>query len=87
MQGARTTRTPSPSRARKSSSNVSPPASAQERLSHTRTVIGGGALSLIHDDVEMRVERGDLVHLGQGELHLFGERHEMARIETAEMVL
>ena len=42
---------------------------------------------LIHDDVEMGVERGDLVHLCQGEPHLLGKRDEMARIEAAEMVL
>src|SRR6516165_5255249 len=41
----------------------------------------------IHDDVEMSVERGDLVHLDEREPHLLGERREVARVEAAEMVL
>ena len=43
MQGARTTRTPGPSRAGSSASSCCAPDSAQVRLSQTRTVSGGGA--------------------------------------------
>ena len=42
---------------------------------------------VVHDDVEMGVERGDLVDLDEGQPHLLGERRQMARIEAAEMVL
>ena len=42
---------------------------------------------VVHDDVEMRVERGDLVDLGQREAHRLGERDQMACMEAAEMVL
>ena len=45
MQGARTTRTPEPSAPGSCSSSASPPAMQQDRLSHTRTVTGGGASS------------------------------------------
>ena len=45
MQGARTTRTPAPSAFGKALSSCSAPNMAQERLSHTRTVTGGGARS------------------------------------------
>jgi len=45
MQGARTTRTPSPSLPRNPSSNCAAPASSQLRLSQTRTVSGGGGAS------------------------------------------
>ena len=42
MQGARITRTSTPSFFGRSASSFSAPAMAQERLSHTRTVIAGG---------------------------------------------
>ena len=42
---------------------------------------------VVHDDVEMSIERGDLVDLDEGELHLLGERREMPRMQTPEMVL
>src|SRR6266446_10414431 len=42
---------------------------------------------VVHDDVEMGVERGDLVDLDECEPHLLGECGEMARIEATEMVL
>ena len=42
---------------------------------------------VVHDDVEMGVERGDLVDLDQRQPHLLGERREMARVQAAEMVL
>src|ERR1700730_18186756 len=42
---------------------------------------------VVHDDVEMGVERGDLVDLDEREAHLLGECREMARIEATEMVL
>ena len=35
----------------------------------------------------MGIERGDLVNLGQRQPHLLGERHQMARMQAAEMVL
>ena len=35
----------------------------------------------------MGVERGDLVDLDQREPHLLGQRRQMARVQTAEMVL
>ena len=44
-------------------------------------------LLVVHDDVEMGVERGDLVDLDKGQPHLLGERRQMARMEAAEMVL
>src|SRR5215472_11198505 len=42
---------------------------------------------VLHDDVEMRVERGDLIDLDQRQLHLLGERRQVACIEAGEMVL
>ena len=66
---------------------VSPPNSAQVRLSQTRTVTGGRRRLVVHDDVEMGVERGDLVDLDQRQPHLLGQRGEMARVQAAEMVL
>ena len=42
---------------------------------------------VVHDDVEMGVERGDLVDLDQRQPHLLGERRQMARVQAAEMVL
>ena len=45
-----------------------------------------GGLS-IHDDVEMGVERGNLVDLDQRQPHLLGQRRQMARMQAAEMVL
>src|SRR3984893_14066250 len=42
---------------------------------------------IVHDDVEMGVERGDLVDLDECEPHLLGEGRKMARIEATEMVL
>ncbi len=42
---------------------------------------------VVHDNVEMGVERGDLVDLGQSEAHLLGQCHQMARMQAAEMVL
>ena len=35
----------------------------------------------------MGVERGDLVNLGQREVHLLGQGHQMAGMQAAEMVL
>ncbi len=87
MHGARTTRTPSPSRLCKSVSRRWAPASSQLRLSHTRTVSAGDAGLVIHDDVEMGVERGDLVDFDECQPHLLRQRNQMARVEAAEMVL
>ncbi len=42
---------------------------------------------VVHDDVEMGIERGDLIHLGQRQPHLVGERHQMPGMQAAEMVL
>ena len=70
MQGARTTRTPAPSRAGSSASSSFAPSSAQVRLSQTRTVSGGGGRLAVHHDVEMGVEGGDLVDLDQRQPHL-----------------
>ena len=42
---------------------------------------------VVHDDVEMSIERGDLVDLDEGEPHLLGERREMPRMQAPEMVL
>ena len=41
----------------------------------------------VHDDVEMGVERGDLVDLDQRKPHLVRERHEMAGVQAAVVVL
>ena len=87
MHGARMTRTWPPSRLCRAASNAGAPASSQLRLSHTRTVSGGGGALVVHDDVEMGVERGDLVDLDQGEPHLLGERRHVARVQAAEMIL
>ena len=87
MQGARTTRTPgsfSPCRARSSSSA---PASAQLRLSHTRTVTFGGRSSPVRHHVEMGVEGRDLVHLRHRDLELFRQRLQMSLRQTALLVL
>ena len=35
----------------------------------------------------MGVERGDLVHLGQRQPYLLGQRHQMPRVQAAVMVL
>ena len=45
-----------------------------------------GRLAVLHD-VEMGVEGGDLVDLGQGQPHLVGQRHEVARVQAAVPVL
>ncbi len=42
---------------------------------------------VVHDDVEMGVERGDLVDFCQRQPHLLGQRDEMARVQAAELVL
>ncbi len=42
---------------------------------------------VIHDDVEMGVERGDLVDLDQRQPHLLGERRKVAGVQAAEAVL
>ena len=63
------------------------PNSAQVRLSQTRTVSSRRRRLVVHDDVEMRIERGDLVDLDQRQPHLLGERREMARVQAAVMVL
>ncbi len=42
---------------------------------------------VLHHDVEMRIERGDLVDLDERELHLLRQRREVARVEAAELVL
>ena len=41
----------------------------------------------VHDDVEMGVEGGDLVDLDERKPHLVRERHEMARVQAAVLVL
>ena len=47
----------------------------------------GRRLLVVHDDVEMGVERGDLVDLDQRQPHLFGERRQMACMQATEMIL
>src|ERR1700730_4796429 len=42
---------------------------------------------IVHDDVEMSVERGDLVDLDECEPHFLSEGGEMTRVEAAAMVL
>ena len=87
MHGARTTRTPSPSRLGRSREQVrragklAAQAVADPHGQRRRRRL------VVHDDVEMGVERGDLVDLDEGEPHLLGERREMARMQAAEMVL
>ena len=44
-------------------------------------------LLVVHDDVKMGVERGDLVDLDECQPHLLGQRRQMARMETTEAVL
>ena len=41
----------------------------------------------VHDDVEMGIEGGDLVDLDERKPHLVRERHEMARVQAAVLVL
>ena len=87
MQGARTTRTPSPSRPRRlveqlrRAGQLAAQAVADPHGQRRRRRL------VVHDDVEMSVERGDLVDLDEREPHLLGERREMARMQAAEMVL
>ena len=87
MQGARTTRTPSPSLPRRlveqlrRAGELAAQAVADPHRQRRRRRLA------IHDDVEMGVERGDLVDLDQGEPHLLGQRRQMARMQAAEMVL
>ncbi len=59
---------------------------AAEAVAHPHRYRRRRAL-VVHDDVEMGVERGDLVDLDQGEAHLLGQRRHVARVEAAEMVL
>ena len=59
---------------------------AAEAVAHPHRQRGRRRL-VVHDDVEMGVERGDLVNLGQREAHLLGQRHEVAGVQAAEMVL
>ena len=47
---------------------------------------GGRRLSVLHD-VEVMVERGDLVDFRHRQFHLRGKRHEMMRRDAAETVL
>jgi hypothetical protein len=47
---------------------------------------GGPRLALL-DDVEVVVERSDLVDLGLRQAHFLGERAQMTGLETAELVL
>ena len=87
MQGARTTRTPGPSRAGSWREEV---VRSHQRAGEAVADANGEGRRLglaVHHDVEMRIERCDLVHLDEGELHLLGERREMARMEAAEPVL
>ena len=72
MHGARTTRTPSPSL----------PAQIFEQPRRTGELAAQAVADphgqrrrrrlAVHDDVEMGIERGDLVDLDQGEPHLLG---------------
>jgi hypothetical protein len=48
---------------------------------------GGRRFLAVENDIEMRIERGNLVDLDQGEPHLLGERREMGRAQIAVMVL
>ena len=42
---------------------------------------------VVHHDVEMGVERGDLVDFGQRQPHLLGQRDQMPRVQAAVFVL
>jgi hypothetical protein len=42
---------------------------------------------VVHDDVEMGVERGNLVDFDQRQPHLLGKGGQMARMQAAEVVL
>ena len=78
MHGARTTRTPSPSRLCRSASSVR---GAGELAAEAVADPHGQRrrrLLVIHDDVEMGVERGDLVDLDKRQPHLLGQRRQMA---------
>ncbi len=74
-----------PSCAGSSASNFCAPISSQVRLSHTRTVSARRRRLAVHDDVEMRVERRDLVDLDQRQPHLLRQRREMARMEATDI--
>ena len=87
MHGARTTRTLSPRAAGSDSSRARAPPSSQEILSQTRTVIGGGGSSPSVENVEVRIERRDLVDLGHRQAHLVGEGGEMGGGDAVPSVL
>ena len=55
--------------------------------SQTRIVTGAGRRLTFFNDVEMVVERSDLVDLGLRQPHLLGQRAQMARLQAAELVL
>ena len=42
---------------------------------------------VVHDDVEMGVERSDLINLDKGEPHLLGQCRQMARVQATETIL
>ena len=62
---------------------------ASSHPQHDRRVHPGSGRRrlVVHDNVEMGVERGDLVHLGESEVHLLGQGDEMAGVQAAAMVL
>ncbi len=87
MQGARTTRTPSSLSASSAASSFSAPASAQLKLSQTRTVTLGGPRLPIRHHVEMGVKRRNLVDLRHRDLQLFAERMQMPGGQASLLVL
>ena len=91
------TRTSRPRIAGRRSSNCCAPAISQDSPSHTRTVsaaatqpvrarrnLSVGLRSAFPDDVEVVVERGDLIDLGLRQPHLLGQRRQMLGRKAAE---
>ena len=59
---------------------------AAQTVAHSHGQRRRGRL-VVHDDVEMSVERGNLIDLDERQPHLLGECRQMTRVEAAEMVL
>ncbi len=86
MHGARTTRTPAPSLAGNAAAGARRRRSRSQAVAHPNRQRRRRGLA-VHDDIEMGVERSDLVNLNQRQPQLLRQRREMPRMEAAEMVL
>ena len=87
MQGARITRTPGPKLGRQGGEQGFGAHHRARQAVANPDRQGRRRRLVLHDDVEMGVERGDLIHLGHRQAHLGGKRREMACVQAPVMVL